>query len=115
MVFENALAMRISLLPMTHAEYRGESACAYPGRVFYSGQTTENFLPAAQRWQLLHRIFHRVAFLSSAPAKASWAFLALNLFGDESTAQSDGTGSALFGHGEGKSARAIKGSAMIWR
>ncbi len=47
-----------------------------------------------------------------APAKDNWAFLALSLFGDESTAR-DLTTQILARPQEGKSARAVSGLNIL--
>lgn len=73
--------------------------------------TAENVLPAANVGSLCLDLFTAWQ-QAGAPAKDNWAFLALSLFGDESTAR-DLTTLILAWPQEGKSARAVSGLNIL--
>ncbi|STM16502.1 molybdate metabolism regulator MolR-like protein [Escherichia coli] len=107
-----ALSRIISLLPMTHWKLSAK-CCALPRadvfiadwkqlKTFCQPQTL-----AAFAWDLFTAWQQ-----AGAPAKDNWAFLALSLFGDESTAR-DLTTQILAWPQEGKSARAVSGLNIL--
>ncbi len=106
------LSLIISLLPVTLWKLSAK-CCALPGGGrFYSGlEQLKTFCQpqtlAAFAWDLFTAWQQ-----AGAPAKDNWAFLALSLFGDESTAR-DLTTQILAWPQEGKSARAVSGLNIL--
>lgn len=93
-------------------EIIGEMLCFTQGGRFYSGlEQLKTFCQpqtlAAFAWDLFTAWQQ-----AGAPAKDNWAFLALSLFGDESTAR-DLTTQILAWPQEGKSARAVSGLNIL--
>ncbi len=85
--------------------------CALPrADVLWRTGTAENVLPAANAGSFAWDLSPRGNKL--VPRKDNWAFLALSLFGDETTAR-DLTTQILAWPQEGKSARAVSGLNIL--
>ena len=101
------LSLIISLLPVTLWKLSAK-CCALPrGGRFYSGLEQLKTFCQPQTLAGFAQDLFTAWQQAGAPAKDNWAFLALSLFGDESTAR-DLTTQILFAT-EGKSARAVSG------
>lgn len=92
-------------------EIIGEMLRFTQGGRFYGGLEQLKTFCQPQTLAALPGSFHRVA-TSWCSRKDNWAFLALSLFGDESTAR-DLTTQILAWPQEGKSARAVSGLNIL--
>ncbi len=93
-------------------EIIGEMLRFTQGGRFYSGlEQLKTLFFSHKRWQVDWDLFTAWQ-QAGAPAKDNWAFLALSLFGDESTAR-DLTTQILAWPQEGKSARAVSGLNIL--